>query len=428
MQMPTVFEDANGEYFGFDRRVHQADHFNYYTDLSLWDTFRNVHPLFILIDRRAQRDMLVSLVEMSKQGGGWLPRWPSGNGYTNSMLGTPADMVIADSYLKGIRDFDVQTAYQAMRRTALEATRKGEPFSGREGIEEYLRYNYCPAELMPEAVSRTLEFAYADYSISLLADALGYESDAKLFLAHSKYYKNVWNPETQYFQPRDTLGYFVPKFDPLMLSYVYGSEAYTNDYVEGSALQWRWAVPFDPNGLISLFKSRDYFISELNDFFALSDPARGEWNPGSYYWHGNEPDIYAAYLFNDAGRPDLTQKWVRWIMENKYSDTYDGLDGNDDAGTLSAWYVFSALGFYPLAGTDIYQIGSPLVEQAEINLGEHHLKISCDNYAPENIYVHHVWLNDSLLNRTWFRHDEISGGGQLRFEMNKYPLEKYNRE
>jgi len=423
-QMPTIFTDVDGRYKGFDRQIHHADDFSYYTDLSLWDTFRTVHPLFDLIDPEVQRDMLVSLVEMSKQGGGWLPRWPSGYGYTNSMLGTPADMVIAGSYLKGIDGFDVQAAYRSIRRTALEPTKKGDPYSGREGLAYYLRYRYCPAEVMKEAVSRTLEFAYADYSTALLAEALGYSDDADLFRAHAAYYKNLWNPETQYFQPRDTLGNFVEKFDPLMLTYMYGSDEYTNDYVEGSAMQWRWAVPFDPQGLIALFKSKDYFVDELNNFFALSDPDKGEWNPGSYYWHGNEPDLHAAYLFNDAGRPDLTQKWVRWILENKYDDTYDGLDGNDDAGTLSAWYVFSALGFYPVAGTDKYLIGSPLVEKAEIALGGTSLNIICDNYSPDNIYIRRIWLNDSLHNRYWISHKEIAGGGTLRFEMSALPLEK----
>lgn len=424
-QMPTVFTDVSGDYLGFDKKKHQARGYQYYTDLSLWDTFRTVHPLLILIDSGAQRDMLVSLVEMSRQGGGWLPRWPSGYGYTNSMLGTPADMVVSESYLKGIHDFDVHTAYQAMRRTALGPTKKEDPYSGREGVEHYLRYKYCPAELMKEAVSRTLEFSYSDYAIALLAEALGKTEDAAMFLEHSLYYKNLWNPDTQYFQPRDTLGNFVDKFDPLMLTYVYGSEEYTNDYVEGSALQWRWAIPFDPQGLISLFKNREYFINELNDFFLLSDPDKGEWNPGSYYWHGNEPDIHAAYLFNEAGRPDLTQKWVRWIMDNKYDDTYDGLDGNDDAGTLSAWYVFSALGLYPIAGTDIYQIGSPLFETAEIQMGDSILRITTENFKGTNHYVQGVTINGLPQNRSWIRHEEIADGGEIRFKMIAHPLEKY---
>ncbi len=421
LQMPTIFSDINGEYIGFDKKVHAASEFTYYTDLSLWDTFRTVHPLFNLIVPDYQRDMLVSLVRMSKEGGGWLPRWPSGNGYTNSMLGTPADMVIAESYLKGIRNFDIKSAYQAMRQTALAPTPRGGPYSGREGIVDYLKYQYCPAELMDEAVSRTLEFAYADYSLSLLATELGYEEDSALFAKHAQYYRNLWNPVTQYFQPRDTLGQFIEPFKPLLLTYLDREGAYTNDYVEGSALQWRWAIPFDPERFIALFKSREFFISELNDFFALSDSTMGAWNPGSYYWHGNEPDIYAAYLFNNAGRPDLTQKWVRWIIDHKYGTGYDGLDGNDDSGTLSAWYIFSALGFYPVAGNDIYQLGAPLFKSAYITIREKQLKIIADNYSPEHIYVQKIWLNDTLLDRTWLAHAEIAGGGLLRFEMGDQP-------
>lgn len=179
---------------------------------------------------------------------------------------------------------------------------------------------------------------------------------------------------------------------------------------------------FDPEGLISLFKSKEYFVNELNDFFALSDSTRGTWTPGSYYWHGNEPDLHTAYLFNSAGRPDLTQKWVRWIMDNKYGTGYDGIDGDDDAGTLSAWYVFSALGFFPIAGSDIYQIGTPLFKKATIKIGGNILTIVADNYAPQNKYVHKVWLNGVLLDRFWFKHAEIAQGGTLRFEMIDKPV------
>ena len=420
-QMPTVFNDANGDYLGFDRKVHRASDFRYFTDLSLWDTFRTVHPLYTLIAPSDQRDMLVSLVKMLEQGG-WLPRWPSGHGYSNSMLGTPADIVMADSYLKGVRGFDVEKAYQAMRRTALAATPPGAAFSGREGVEGYLRYGYCPAGLTRESVARTLEFSWADDAISLLAESLGHREDAALFRKHAQSYRNLWNPGTQYFQPRDAQGRFVEPFKPLLLTYLDRKGKFTRDYVEGSALQWRWGVPFDAEGLISLFQSREYFVEELNDFFARSSPARGAWNPGPYYWHGNEPDIHAAYLFNDAGRPDLTQKWVRWILDHKYGDGYDGLDGNDDAGTLSAWYVFSALGFYPEAGSDKYQLGTPLFEKAEVKCQHGRLVIVAENYAPNHPYVRQVWLNDTLLDRRWLRHSEIEPGGRLRFVMSPDPV------
>ncbi len=417
--MPTAFNDVNGDYFGFDRAVHRAAGFTYFTDMSLWDTFRTVHPLYTLIAPREQRDMVVSLVEMARQGG-YLPRWPSGTGYTNSMFGTPADMVIAETYLKGIRDFDVEDAYQAMRKTALAPTPEGAPFSGRKGIADYLKYEYCPADLMQQAVSRTLEYCYADHAIARLAEALGHRDDAALFASHAQYYRNLWNPETQYFQPRNSQGKF-EEFRPLLLTYLDPARKYTDDYVEGSALQWRWSVAFDAAGLISLFKSRDYFVQELDEFFAKSEPRVGV-RPNAYYWQGNQPDIYAAYLFNAAGRPDLTQKWVRWILEKKYGDQANGLDGNDDGGTLSAWYVLSSLGLYPTAGSERYELASPLWKRAEVALGnDRKLTIVADNYAPENPYIQRAWLNDAAIDRTWVSHAEIVQGGVLRFEMGPQP-------
>ncbi|MCK0189773.1 GH92 family glycosyl hydrolase [Arenibacter sp. F20364] len=426
-QMPTTFNDVNGEYMGFDKKVHLATDFTYYTDLSLWDTFRTVHPLFNLIAKDEQRDMLVSLVEMAKQGGS-LPRWPSGYGYSNSMLGSPADMVIAESYLKGIRNFDVELAYKKMRQVALEPIPKDSSAAGREEINGYLTYGYCPTEFGDEAVSKTLEYAWADHSISLLANELQLPDDQKLFQKHSKFYKNVWNPDTQYFQPRHKDGRFVEKFKPLQLTYTDWDDEFTKDYTEGSALQWRWAVPFDADGLVSLFKNKDYFVSQLNNFFAKADPKKATWSPGSYYWHGNEPDIHAAYLFNAVQRPDLTQKWVRWILDNKYDNSYVGIDGNDDAGTLSAWYIFSSLGFYPIAGTDIYQLGAPLFKSATLNIGEDQLVIKTENYAPEHIYVKKILLNNRSLNRTWIQHKEIANGGEIIFIMAKEPQEKINEQ
>ncbi len=419
-QMPTLFDDANGDYFGFDRKIHQAAGYHYYTDFSLWDTFRTVHPLYTLLAPADQRDMMVSLVKMMEQGG-WLPRWPSGAGYSNSMMGTPADIVIAEAYLKGIRDFDIEAAYQAMRRTALAPVPPGSAFSGREGVEHYLNYGYCPSGLVRESVSRTFEFGWADSAISHLAGALGHTADAELFLQHSRFYRKLWNPQTQYFQPRDAAGKFFEPFKPLLLTYFDSKGKFTRDYVEGSALQWRWGAPYDAADMIGLFKSREYFVHELDQFFAKSTPDIGHWNPGPYYWQGNQPDIHAAYLFNDAGRPDLTQKWVRWILDNKYSDAYDGLDGNDDAGTLSAWYVFSALGFYPVPGSDKYELGAPLFEKAEVRMGTNSLVIVAENYAPDHPYVEKVSLNNQSLDRAWIRHREIEGGGALRFSMSDKP-------
>lgn len=417
--MPTTFSDVNGDYPGFDGKVHRAAGYRFYTDMSLWDTFRTTHPLFTWIAPAEHRDMLVSLTEMAKQGG-YLPRWPSGNGYTNSMFGTPADIVVAEAYLKGIRDFDVKAAYQAMRKTALGPTEKSR-FSGRAGVEDYLRFHYCPSDRMRQSVARTLEYCYADFAIARLAEALGHREDAALFGAHARYYRNLWNPQTQYFQPRDTRGTFSPDFRPELLTYLDPGGKYTAAYVEGSALQWRWAVPFDAQGLVSLFKSPTFFVEELERFFAKSAPAVGAL-PNAYYWHGNQPDLYAAFLFNSAGRPDLTQKWARWVLETKYGNREDGLDGNDDGGCLSAWYVFASLGLFPTAGTDRYELASPLWRRAEINLGKRRLSVVGDGAARDHVYVQKIVLNGTPLQRRWLSHDELAGGGELHFDMVPKPL------
>lgn len=419
LQMPTTFQDVNGEYLGFDHQIHQAVGFHYYTDMSLWDTFRTVHPLYNLIARREQRDIVVSLVKMAEQGG-YLPRWPSGGGYTNSMFGTPADMVVAESYLKGIRDFDVEAAYQFMRKAALGPVSAGSAFSGRVGIEHYLKHEYCPADLMKKSVASTIEYCYADQSIARLAEALGHREDAQLFQQHGRYYQNLWNPQTQFFQGRDSKKQFLPDFRPEMLTYFDASGKYTHPYVEGSAWQWRWGVPADGAAVVSLFKSREFFVQELEQFFARSPVGVGL-PPNAYYWQGNQPDLYAAYLFNYAGRPDLTQKWVRCVLETKYGEKENGLDGNDDGGTLSAWYVLSSLGIFPTAGTDRYEITGPLWKRAELRLGDKKLVIVAENAATNHPYIQKVWLNEKLLDRNTIQHAEIAQGGSLRFEMGPEP-------
>lgn len=417
MNMPTTFNDTNGQYVGFDKQIHQAEQFTYYTDMSLWDTFRTTHPLYTLILPDEQLDMVRSLVAMSRQGG-HLPRWPSGSGYTNSMFGTPADLVVAETYLKGIRDFDIKTAYAAMKNTALEATPEGASFSGREGIQEYIRYQYCPYDLMRESVARTLEYCCADHAIAELAKELGQESDAGMFEARAKFYRNLWNPETQYFQPRDSKGSFLKDFRPLLLTYLDFSGEHTSAYVEGSALQWRWSVPHDPEGLISLFPGRDEFVRQLEEFFVRSIPRVGAL-PNAGYWHGNQPDLFAAFLFNSAGRPDLTQKWARWILQHKYGPGENGMDGNDDGGTLSAWYVFTSLGLYPVAGTDRYELTSPLWSRAELAVGPTTLVMIADNAAPDHHYVRRVLLNGQPVTGTQLRHSQLTAGGELRFEMSR---------
>lgn len=422
MIMPTDFTDVNGEYLGFDKQTHVAEGYTYRTDMSLWDTVRTTHPLYTLIAHDIQNDCLKSLVEMSEAGVGVLPRWPMGAGYASSMFGNSANILITESYLKGFTDFDVETAYEAMKYASENRVSK----AGRDCVEVYNEYGYIPQDLAgnEESVSHTLEYAWQDAAIARLAQALGKTEDVEKYTEKSMYYKNLFNPETKYFQARNSDGKFVWNFHP-GITYFYDMvliKKFADCYSEGSAKQWRWNALHDIDGMIELFGSEEYFVSELEDFMEDASRTRAALDPGAGYWIGNEHDLHTAYLFANAGRPDLTQKWVRWTLEERFSTDINGLDGNDDGGALSSWYVFSALGFYPLAGTDQYWIGSPCVDSAEITLSNGKtLKVIANNQSDENVYVKSVTLNGEKLDGVYVTHEQLMGGGTLVFEMSKNP-------
>lgn len=423
MIMPTNFTDVNGQYLGFDETVGTAEGFTYRTDLSLWDTVRTTHSLYALIDKQIQLDSVKSLIAMADIDGA-LPRWPSGGGESGSMFGSPADLLIAETYLKGIDDFDVEKAYNYMKNTALEQDDSA-PAAKRDYNALYLQYGYIPADMAEKrSVSYTLEYAWEDYSIALLAEALGKTEDAEFFKERSQSYKNLFNPATKYFQARNSDGSFVEPFVANVTSYY--DEALpvklAAAYAEGGPRHWRWTAQQDAAGLIELFGGEDYFVSELEQFMLDASPTMAALDPGPGYWHGNQHDIHAAYLFNDAGRPDLAQKWVRWILSERHGTGPDGLDGNDDGGTLSAWYVLSSMGIYPIVGTDKYYIGAPIVDSAEINLGDGNvLKVSAINQSADNIYVSSVTLNGTPLTEPYLTHADIAGGGELVFTMSDTP-------
>lgn len=420
MLMPTLFTDVNGKYVGLDDKVHDAKNFKYYTDFSLWDTYRTLHALLELIAPDIQRDMLVTLVTMMKQSGN-LPRWPLTNSETSCMIGSPADIVMAESYLKGIRDFDVSAAYDGMKKQANEPP-PGSEGSGRDDIVECLKYQYCPA-----SVSKTQEYAYADFSIAQLAKALGKKKDYDEFMARSKWYKNLWDKDTQFFRGKTSSGKWADegKFFP--------SEPLQPNYTEGNAWQYLFFVPHDVPGLISLFGSKDAFFKKLDEFFenAVKYPAKimksGKTSiamPDFYYWHGNEPDMHTSYMYALAGRPDKGAKWIRWVLDTKYTDGPDGINGNDDGGTMSAWYVFSAMGIYPLAGTDVYLIGSPVFEKSTVHLkNKKDFVIAADGASEQNMYVQSASLNGKPLNVPWFKHGDIANGGTIELKMGPSPSE-----
>lgn len=414
MQAPTLFTEANGYYMGFDQQPHKAEGFRYYSDMSMWDTFRTLHPLLTLILPEYQRDFVVSMIRMSEQGG-YIPKWPAGTGYSNCMIGTPADVVIADTYLKGVRDFDVEEAYDSLRLTATEPTKPGSPYGGRDGILNYIKFGYLPADQHGGSVSKTLEYAFNDYALSQLAAALGKTDDAAMFLEHSKSYRNVWNPATEFFDGRNTDGTFItPGVDT----------AWRDVFTEGTAWQWLWFVPHDVDGLIALFGGRDAFYEKLDEFFKKSHKEPDTMMYDKYYWHGNEPDIHAAYMFLWAGRPDRTQEEVRWIIQKKYDDAPDGIDGNDDVGTLSAWYAFSSMGFFPIPATNRYYIGSPIFKESIIHLRNgKDFVVRANDVSPKNLYVQSAKLNGAPLVKPYFYHSDIEDGGELVLEMGPEPSE-----
>ncbi|MCR4317155.1 MAG: GH92 family glycosyl hydrolase [Planctomycetes bacterium] len=405
---PTRFTEESGRYLGFDREVHEPSDSVFYSDLSLWDTFRTLNPLLVLARPEVAQDVVRSMVRMYEQGGD-LPMWAFFQGYTGGMIGTHSDSLIADAYLKGLTDFDAEKAYEAMRLHAMEPR----PHAGRTAVPEYLELGYVPADVSKTGTSETVEYAYDDWCIANLANALGKERDAAMFYERAKNYTNVWDPQTRFFRGRNRDGSFVQPFVPV--------NTFDSQFVEGDAWHWRWFAPHDVPGLIDLFGGDEAFVTELSTFFERASRARDTIMPDLYYWHGNEPDIHAAYMFNYAGRADLTQRWARWVAKSKYSTLPSGIDGNDDYGTLSAWYIFSAMGFYPLAGSTTYIVGSPIFERVTIHREAGDVEIVAHDASPENIYVERAELSGKPLSQPFFDHEGIKSGGKLEFWMTSEP-------
>lgn len=406
--MPTVFSDADGRYLGFDHAVHSADWGDYYTDFSLWDTFRVPHPLYVLLWPERQLDMLRSLVAMKEQGG-YLPKWALANGYTNCMVGTSADLVVADSYLKGLTDFDYQSAFEGMVEVATKPPAAESGYSGRGHIEDYIALGYMPGDLESGSVSKTQEYAYADYCIARMAAALGETETAAQFQDRAGWYANLWDPATKFFRGRLSDGSFMEPFYP---------DVWLDMFVEGDAWQYLFYPPHDSAGLAALMGGWDLFIERMKEFFQLSKNNWDDLIPSPYYFHGNEPDIHTPFIFSLAGKPDLASKWVSWIIEKNYANTPSGLPGNDDAGTLSAWYVFSALGFYPIVCTNLYALVSPLVSKAKIRFKDNVLQVSRVGQGP---HLQAILVGGAPLTAAYVQHAALTSASTLEFILSNSP-------
>ncbi len=417
MLMPTDFTDTDGRYLGFDGAVHDPGDYTYRTDMSLWDTARNVHALYTLISPDVQHDCLESLLEMAREGG-VLPRWPMGAGYSGSMFGNPADVVFAESLLKGV-PFDAEEAYAFMKKSS-DGVHEGAV--DRDGAELYNAYGYLPDDAGYDySVSKTLEYSWEDAALAAMAQALGHDDEAAYYAARSQNYKNIWDDETQFFRPRNrdgSWGRLIPRVTSFFDD-VFGTDVF-RAYCEGSARQWQFGTTQDPDALVELFGSDETFARTLDRFMRDAAPRRGDVNPGSGFWIGNQHDIHTPYLFLHAGRADLTQKWVRWTLRERFAIAPDGLDGNDDGGTLSAWYVFSAMGFYPIAGTDRYWIGSPCIDGATLRLDNGKtLTVRVNNQDKDHFYVQSVTWNGESMTEMFLTHAQIAAGGELTFTMTK---------
>lgn len=405
--MPSRFDDVDGRYRGLDGQVHTTDH-PYYTDLSLWDTFRTLHPWYTLVHPELQLDMVRSLVRMAADGGE-LPKWPLGHGYTGGMVGSPADIVLAETWLKGLEDWPVQEGFEAAWRHATGPV----DHASRDGIVDYLELGYVPQEI-GRGTSKTLEIAWADAALARWAAGLGEEARAEQLQQRSNSWRNVWDGAEGFFQDRYRDGSFTP-FE--------GELTWSEDYVEGNAWHYVWAVPYDPAGLIELQHGGDLDAFQER-YAAYWDRVRSEPDdlfPDDWYWHGNEPVLHYAWLGSLVGRPDLTAAAARWVLANRYSLDPEGLDGNDDSGTLSAWYLWSSLGLYPVAGTTQYAVGAPLFEHAELDTAAGPLVIDAPGASPQRMYPADLLVDGQLQPDPRLRHVDLLGR-HLVFDLVEQPV------
>ena len=358
--MPHEMSDVDGGYprFASGQRTAGSGLRKYYCDFTMWDTFRAVHPLYTLLYPDVSADMMQSLVTKYEQGG-WLPIFPSWNSYTAAMIGDHCSVALADAYIKGIRGFDAEKAYEGMRKNAFEVPASAEDYKngmGRRALQSYMRYGFIPLEdpvreafHQKEQTSRTLEYAFDDYAVAQMAKALGKEDDYKTLMARSENWRNVINPETGYCDGRHEDGRFEGNTD-----FVNRQSFIT----EGAVCHYTWFVPHNVEGLVEMMGGKEKFEAKLDSMFTEGR-----------YWHGNEPCHQIAFLYDFIGKPEKTKKWVSYILDTEYNDTPGGLSGNDDSGQMSSWFIFSSIGFYPVCpSSDRYMLCEPRFQRITLNL------------------------------------------------------------
>jgi predicted alpha-1,2-mannosidase len=415
----TMFYTSMYRLFIQPNNIADAGNKPFYSTLSLWDTYRAAHPLYTILSPERVDGFVNSMLHQYDQQG-FLPIWALWGGETYCMIGNHAVPVIVDAYLKGFKGFDAEHAYQAVKSSLTK-----NHFNSAWDI--YQKHGYYPFDLVNvESVSRTLESVYDDYCAAQFAKALGKTEDYKYFTARSNFYKNLFDPETKLMRGKDSNGKWRTPFDRFALSHASTSGG---DYTEGNAWQYTWHVQHDVQGLIDLMGNNEYFTDKLDSLFKLESTQKGQGFVSDVtgligqYAHGNEPSHHVAYLYALAGKPWRTQELVNQICTSKYINAVDGLCGNDDCGQMSAWYIFSTLGFYPVnpCGGE-YVLGAPQVEKGILNLPDGKtFTVESINFSKENSYVQSVELNEMPYTKKQILHQDILKGGTLRFTMGPSP-------
>lgn len=415
MIQPNTMSDVNGEYMAADYTTRKvANNETHYTTFSLWDTFRASHPLYTLLEPERVTDFVKSMIRQYEYYG-YLPIWQLWGQDNYCMIGNHSIPVITDAILKGIPGIDVEKAYEAVYNSSV-TSHPNSPF------EVWEKYGFMPENIQTQSVSITLEQAFDDWCVAQLAAKLNKDTDYQRFHKRSEYYRNLFHPKTKFFQSKNDKGEWIEPFDP----YQYGGNG-GHPFTEGNAWQYFWYVPHNIQALMELTGGTKAFEQKLDTFFTSTYKSEQMNHNASgfvgQYAHGNEPSHHVAYLYNFAGQPWKTQKYVSHILNTLYNNTSSGYAGNDDCGQMSAWYVFSAMGFYPVNPADgRYIIGSPLLEECTLKLaGNKEFRIRTVRKSPEDIYIQSVTLNGKKHKDFFITHQDIMNGGTMVFKMGKKP-------
>lgn len=413
---PIMFNDCSGEYRGTDKNIYGDPGFTNYTVFSLWDTYRAAHPLYTLVQPERVPDFITSMLAIYEQQGR-LPVWHLYGSDTNEMIGIQSVPVIADAILKDVKGFNYERAYQAMKASMM---------SDYKGLSYVTDLEYIPADKENESVAKGLEYAIADWGVAQVARKLGKTEDYEYFSKRALAYQNYWDKDTHFFRGKNRDGSWVTPFNPV-------HSTHRNDaYCEGNGWQYTWLVPHDVEGLISLFGSKEAFVSKLDSLFLVNEDLGDAASPDisgliGQYAHGNEPGHHTVYLYSFVGQQWKTAEKVDYILSHMYSDLPDGLQGNEDCGQMSSWYVFSALGFYPVNPSDgMYVFGRPIFDKVVLKLPENKVfEIRANNNSAENKYIQSIELNGQPYNKLYISHADIMAGGTLVFTMGNRPNEQF---